>query len=231
MSYNPNAGTGIAQSIIDAKGDLIAGTADNTAARLAVGSDGTFLKANSAQSAGLEWATGSGGIGAVLFDSTLGADTASIDTGAAGVAGGYKTLLILIVGRTDEAVKASTVTIQFNADSGTNYTRQFNGAVNANPSASDTTADAGVLFPLVGSTYLASAPGMIRLVVPAYDQTTFFKIADVTGGASSTTAADGQVYAMSATWRNTAAITRVAVSVVTAAKKLVAGSRMTILGF
>jgi len=41
---------------IDAKGDLIAGTADNTVGRLAVGTDGYFLKANSSTSTGLAWA-------------------------------------------------------------------------------------------------------------------------------------------------------------------------------
>ena len=42
---------------IDAKGDLIAGTADNTVGRLAVGTNGFFLKANSSTSTGLEWAS------------------------------------------------------------------------------------------------------------------------------------------------------------------------------
>ena len=41
---------------IDAKGDLIVGTADNTVGRLGVGTDGYFLKANSSTSTGLAWA-------------------------------------------------------------------------------------------------------------------------------------------------------------------------------
>ena len=52
---------GIAKSLIDAKGDLIVGSADNTAARLAVGVDGYVLKANSAATNGVEWAAASGG--------------------------------------------------------------------------------------------------------------------------------------------------------------------------
>jgi len=48
--------------LLDAKGDIIAATAADTAARLAVGANGTFLKANSATSTGLEWgAAGSAG--------------------------------------------------------------------------------------------------------------------------------------------------------------------------
>ena len=46
----------IAKSTIDAKGDLLVGTADDTVARKAVGSNGTFLKANSGQTEGVEWA-------------------------------------------------------------------------------------------------------------------------------------------------------------------------------
>lgn len=47
----------VLESLIDAKGDLYAGTADNTVGRLAVGSDGKFLTADSAASTGLAWAT------------------------------------------------------------------------------------------------------------------------------------------------------------------------------
>jgi hypothetical protein len=43
---------------IDAKGDLVAGTAADTFSRLAVGSNNAFLRANSSASTGLEWAGG-----------------------------------------------------------------------------------------------------------------------------------------------------------------------------
>lgn len=62
---------GIPTTTVDAKGDLIAGTADNTVARLAVGTNGHRLIADSAQSTGLAWESvdhthdqaGSGGSG------------------------------------------------------------------------------------------------------------------------------------------------------------------------
>lgn len=44
-------------SLIDAKGDLIVGTADNTAARKAVGTDGQVLTADAASTGGVKWAT------------------------------------------------------------------------------------------------------------------------------------------------------------------------------
>jgi len=48
-------GTMVAKSIIDAKGDLIAGTAADTAARLAVGTNGLPLVADSTAATGLKW--------------------------------------------------------------------------------------------------------------------------------------------------------------------------------
>lgn len=46
---------------IDAKGDLIAGTGSDAFARLAVGTNGYVLTADSAESTGLKWAASSGG--------------------------------------------------------------------------------------------------------------------------------------------------------------------------
>lgn len=48
--------TGIPATIIDAKGDLIAGTAADTAGRLAVGTNGYVLTADSAETTGIKWA-------------------------------------------------------------------------------------------------------------------------------------------------------------------------------
>lgn len=45
----------IPASIVDAKGDIVVATADNAPARLAVGSDGAMLMANSSAASGLSW--------------------------------------------------------------------------------------------------------------------------------------------------------------------------------
>lgn len=47
----------VAKSLVDAKGDLVAATAADTVARLAVGANDTVLTADSAESTGLKWAT------------------------------------------------------------------------------------------------------------------------------------------------------------------------------
>lgn len=46
---------GTSLTVIDAKGDLLVGTADNTAGRVAIGANGTRLAADSSQTAGLIW--------------------------------------------------------------------------------------------------------------------------------------------------------------------------------
>lgn len=55
------SGSGIAATIVDAKGDIIAATAADTVARLAVGTNGQVLTAASGQATGLQWATPAAG--------------------------------------------------------------------------------------------------------------------------------------------------------------------------
>jgi hypothetical protein len=50
-------------SLVDAKGDLLVGSADNTVVRKAVGSDGQVLTADTASAGGVKWATASGAAG------------------------------------------------------------------------------------------------------------------------------------------------------------------------
>ena len=51
----------IQKTIVDAKGDLIAGTTSDAVARLAVGTNGHVLTADSTTATGLKWAAASGG--------------------------------------------------------------------------------------------------------------------------------------------------------------------------
>jgi hypothetical protein len=54
----PSIEGGIQPTIVDAKGDLIAATAADTPARLAVGANDTVLTADSAEATGLKWGGG-----------------------------------------------------------------------------------------------------------------------------------------------------------------------------
>lgn len=76
----------IPYSIIDAKGDLIAGTAADTAARLGVGTDGQQVYANPVTATGLEWRPhdyDSLNPGATTFDRHLLSSNTNVALGAA----------------------------------------------------------------------------------------------------------------------------------------------------
>lgn len=45
----------VPKSLVDAKGDLLVGTADNTLARLPVGADGSVLTSDTTQASGVKW--------------------------------------------------------------------------------------------------------------------------------------------------------------------------------
>jgi hypothetical protein len=65
-----NAGAAIAKTIVDAKGDLISATADDTPARLAVGANDTVLTADSSTATGLKWAAPAAAGGLTLINTT-----------------------------------------------------------------------------------------------------------------------------------------------------------------
>jgi hypothetical protein len=75
-----NASAGISKTIVDAKGDLIAATAADTVARLAVGTNGQALLANSATATGLEWATPPSGGMTLLSTTTLSGASVTISS-------------------------------------------------------------------------------------------------------------------------------------------------------
>ena len=57
LGYSSLPSTAISNTVVDAKGDIIAATAADTVAKLTVGSNGQVLTAASGQSTGLQWAT------------------------------------------------------------------------------------------------------------------------------------------------------------------------------
>jgi hypothetical protein len=59
----------VGSTIVDAKGDIISATADDTPARLAVGANGTVLTADSVETTGLKWATPAPGGGMTVIAS------------------------------------------------------------------------------------------------------------------------------------------------------------------
>lgn len=82
----------IQNAIVDAKGDLIAATAADTPARLAVGANGTVLTADSAEATGLKWATPSSGGMTQIATGTLSGSTLTLGS----IAGTYKELRLVL---------------------------------------------------------------------------------------------------------------------------------------
>lgn len=99
------ANASIAKALMDAKGDLIVASGNDTPIRLPVGSNGQVITADSAEAAGVKWATpSSGGVGGIAAQSaytaaaettpsggayadlTTTTDQVTIDVGASGVA-------------------------------------------------------------------------------------------------------------------------------------------------
>lgn len=165
----------------------------------------------------------------VLFDSTLGADAANIDTGANGIAQTSDHLIIVTLLRSTEAASGWTnEQIRFNNDSGANYDMQNMQAQSTGLSAGISNAVTAITLVGTGSTATANYFGAGMIFVPSYRQTTAFKEAVLLGGQAEQVSGNTFIQAKVGTWRSTSAITRL--SVTPAGGNLLAGSRLTIYG-
>jgi hypothetical protein len=117
--------TAINPTIVDAKGDIIAASAADTVARLAVGANDTVLTADSSTATGLKWATPAAGGMTLLSTTTLSGASTTISS----INQTYKDLIILISGM----VVSSTglVTVRLNNASNQNSIAAQKNAGNA----------------------------------------------------------------------------------------------------
>jgi len=112
-----NGTAAIQQTLIDAKGDLIAGTGADAVARLAVGANGTTLVADSAEATGLKWATASSG-GMTLISEQVASANSSLSFSS--IAGTYKQLLLVWDG-INHSTTGSIFSLRINANTGSVY--------------------------------------------------------------------------------------------------------------
>lgn len=171
---------------------------------------------------------GSGG-GAVLFDSTLGADAASIDTGAGGIAQSQNVLEIWVIARTDQAAVGSAALLTFNNDSGAVYDYEQLTGTNVTAAAAPGNAQTSILLDAKGASAAANEASIVCLLLPGYTQTTFFKAGTSIAGAADTTAAGSIARVTSFQYRSTTAVSRAKIAN-GGGTVLKAGSRLLILG-
>jgi len=109
--------TAINPTIVDAKGDIIAATASDTVARLAVGSNGTVLTADSAETTGLKWVSSAPPATNFTLVGTVSLSGTNIYT-ISGISGANQLLIMF----DDTTVQQSSfLTLRFNGDTAQNY--------------------------------------------------------------------------------------------------------------
>lgn len=163
-----------------------------------------------------------------LYDSTLGSDTAAIDTGANGISQGHSHLLVLMLLRTTEAIVGSSATVQVNNDSGSNYDLQRTTVSNTTVTGGITLAGSSWTFGVAGANAQTGSVSPILIVIPSYTQTTFHKNGLAWRSVLEDTAADGVYQSIAIRWRSTTAVSRLAVTA--GSGNLLTGSRMSIYG-
>ena len=111
----------IQNAIVDAKGDLIAATGADTPARLAVGTDGLVLTADSTAATGLKWAAAGAADNFTLINTGGTALTGASTITVSGISN--KNKLFIRIENASSSSSGSQIRLRFNSDSGTNYGR------------------------------------------------------------------------------------------------------------
>jgi len=113
-TYN-NSLLPIVKTIVDAKGDIIAATAADTVARLAVGTNGQVLTADSTAATGLAYTTISAGAYTTISSASLSSTSVTISA----IPGTYKELVLVVEGAT--ATTNNTLALRINGITSATY--------------------------------------------------------------------------------------------------------------
>lgn len=160
-----SASNPISGNIVDAKGDLIAATANDTVARLGVGSNGQVLTADSAEATGLKWVSPSSGGMTLLSTTTLSGATVTISS----INQSYKTLVGYIFGVTN-----ATADGQFNVNPNNASVCQLIGQRGTTASAQDALTNSALITN--GAAPLrTSSNNAWTFIIDNYASTTAFK--------------------------------------------------------
>jgi hypothetical protein len=141
---------------IDAKGDLIVGTGADAFARLAVGTNGHTLVADSVETTGLKWAAPASSFGSyTLLSSTALTGAATITISVA-----TKENYMILIGSAS-AGASSQFQLRMNADSGSNYNFFGGYYEGSTPSAVGAINQTQVIWARMGSNAAESCRGGI----------------------------------------------------------------------
>jgi hypothetical protein len=133
-------GGGIANSLVDAKGDLIAASADNTPARLAVGTNGLIIEADSGESTGLKWVGQKEVIGIAVSD-----EETALTTGTAKVTFRMPFAMTLTAVRASLTTASTSGDPTFDINEGGSTILSTKLSIDANEKTSTTAATAAVI--------------------------------------------------------------------------------------
>ncbi len=130
----------VTKALVDAKGDLVTATADNTPARLAVGTNGHRLEVASGESTGLKWAPDPVVLAVAVSD-----ETTAITTGTAKVTFRMPFAMTVTAVRASLAVASSSGLPTFDINEGGSTILSTKLTVDANEKTSTTAATAAVI--------------------------------------------------------------------------------------
>lgn len=188
-------------TIVDAKGDLIVGSAADTFTRLAVGSANQVLTVDSATTSGLKWASPSSGGMTLLASGSLA--NSGIDLQS--ISGSYEQLR-LVISDIDMSTSDENF-IRLNNDSNGNYYGYRTIASNA--SSTQNSANGATYFKIDNNYMSTTNNGAVLIAdLPNYAKTTGYKLITIrTAYVSSGSANETVTYF--GWWKNENAVTRI----------------------
>jgi hypothetical protein len=132
-------------TIVDAKGDIIAASAADTVARLAVGANDTVLTADSTAATGLKWATPAAGGMTLLSTTTL----SSTSTTVSSIDQTYQELFISVFNVAFSGGGTAILQMQVNGSATISCVSGFDAAAGASfTGVSGNVMQAGIAFPV-----------------------------------------------------------------------------------
>jgi len=200
-----NASAAINKTIIDAKGDLISATAADTPVRLAVGTNGQVLSADSTTATGLNWVSAPGSM--TLLDTKVLNNTVTNYTFTS-IAGTYKKLVIVGVGLQSASTGNDYFKIQLNSDTGNNYIYGIHSKQNSTfyAEGSNTTNSIRSGFHFAQNADSTRYSGIVTIEIPEYAGSDYKQMTGVWGSGSGGVTWTGM---FSGGWNNTSAITSI----------------------